>query len=121
MRGTFEASHSLRGDFGPATRLHGHTYRVEVAVRGASIGPEGTLVDLGMLQRLLDAALAALNDQNLDGLAVFGGENTTAEVVARYLFTVLQGALAGAERASTARVTVWESPTFHASYEGPLR
>ncbi|HZF58812.1 MAG TPA: 6-carboxytetrahydropterin synthase, partial [Rubrobacter sp.] len=31
---SFEAAHRLVGDFGPATRLHGHTYRLEVVVRG---------------------------------------------------------------------------------------
>ena len=30
----FEAAHRLVGDFGPATRMHGHTYRMEVIVRG---------------------------------------------------------------------------------------
>ena len=30
----FEAAHRLVGDFGPATRTHGHTYRLEVIMRG---------------------------------------------------------------------------------------
>jgi 6-pyruvoyltetrahydropterin/6-carboxytetrahydropterin synthase len=29
----FEAAHRLVGDFGPATRMHGHTCRLEALVR----------------------------------------------------------------------------------------
>ena len=121
MRVTFEAAHRLRGDFGSATRLHGHTYQVEAAVRGPAVDPDGTLVDVGFLRRLLDAALAPLRHQDLDALETFRGRNTTAEVVAHHLFAVLRAGLAEAERAATLRVTVWESPSVYAAYEGPLR
>lgn len=121
MRATFEAAHRLRGDFGSATRLHGHTYQVEAAVRGPAVDPDGTLVDVGLLRRLLDAALAPLRHQDLDALETFRGRNTTAEVVAHHLFAILRTGLAEAERAATLRVTVWESPSVYAAYEGPLR
>jgi 6-pyruvoyltetrahydropterin/6-carboxytetrahydropterin synthase len=121
VRATFEAAHRLRGDFGSATRLHGHTYQVEAAVRGPAVGPDGTLVDVGLLQRLLEAAAAPLHHQDLDALEAFRGQNTTAEVVARYLFTVMRAGLTGVERVSTLRVRVWESPSVYAGYEGPLR
>lgn len=121
MRATFEAAHRLRGDFGSATRLHGHTYQVEVAVAGATVARDGTLLDVGLLQRLLDAALAPLRHQDLDAIEAFQGENTTAEAVAHHLFTVMRAGLAGVERVSTLRVRVWESPSVYAAYEGPLR
>ncbi|MGI8551459.1 MAG: 6-pyruvoyl trahydropterin synthase family protein, partial [Dehalococcoidia bacterium] len=41
----FEAAHRLQGEFGPATRTHGHTYRVQITVRGASLRADGTLFD----------------------------------------------------------------------------
>ena len=47
--------------------------------------------------------------------------SATAEVVARYLFTVMRAGLTGVERVSTLRVRVWESPSVYAAYEGPLR
>ncbi len=121
MRATFEAAHRLRGDFGSATRLHGHTYQVEAAVRGPAVGPDGTLVDVGLLQRLLEASAAPLHHQDLDALEAFRGQNTTAEGVAHHLFAILRAGLAEAERAATLRVTVWESPSVYAAYEGPLR
>ena len=45
----FEAAHRLVGDFGPATRLHGHTYRLDVVVRGERLREDGTLYDIGAL------------------------------------------------------------------------
>ncbi|HSE97818.1 MAG TPA: 6-carboxytetrahydropterin synthase, partial [Blastocatellia bacterium] len=43
----FEAAHSLEGDFGPATRLHGHTYRVEVRVEARDVDETGTFYNIG--------------------------------------------------------------------------
>ncbi len=125
VRGSFTATHRLRGDFGPATQPHGHAYQVEAAVRGPVLGNDGTLVDVSLLRRLLDEALAGLHSRDLDTLEVFRGENTTAEVVARHLCTALRAALLDAEgavagRMASLRVTVWESPDVFASYEGPL-
>ena len=49
----FEAAHRLVGDFGPATRMHGHTYRLEVIVRGKRLSGDGTLYDIGRLRSAL--------------------------------------------------------------------
>jgi len=137
--GHFEAAHSLRGNFGPARRRHGHTYRVEAAVRSSSLRDDGTLIDIGDLQNALQDALAGLHYRDLDELDVFGGRNTTAEVVAQYLFEQIalclekenglevqdtavdeDKATAGIVRESPLRslkIRVWESPAAWATYE----
>src|SRR5918992_566631 len=46
----FEAAHRLVGDFGLATRTHGHTYRMDVIVRGERLSGDGTLYDIGELR-----------------------------------------------------------------------
>ena len=125
VRGSFAATHRLRGDFGPATQPHGHAYQVEATARGPALSDDGTLLDVGLLRRLLDQAVAPLHGRDLDTLEAFQGQNTTAEVVARHLFTALRAGLLGAGsavagRVSSLRVAVWESPEVFASYEGPL-
>lgn len=120
MRGSFEAAHRLRGDFGPATRLHGHTYQVEVIARGNSLNADGILLDVGLLRRLLDAALGKLRHRDLDEIAAFRDQNTTAEVVARHLFVELRQGLGTPERVESLQVRVWESPEVYAGFEGPL-
>jgi len=115
----FEAAHRLRGDFGPASRLHGHTYRVEVTVHGPALRPDGTLCDLGMLQSHAREVVERLNYQNLDEVAGLAGQNTTAETMARYIFDQLAPGLSG-EPVATLGVRVWESPNAWAGYTAPM-
>lgn len=115
----FEAAHRLRGDFGPAQRRHGHTYRVEVRARGAGLRPDGTLCDLGLLQEAARQAVSALDYRDLDELEPFRGSNSTAEAVARYVWEQIAPRLAG-EGLLALRVRVWESPDAFAGYEAPL-
>jgi 6-pyruvoyltetrahydropterin/6-carboxytetrahydropterin synthase len=115
----FEAAHQLRGDFGPAARVHGHTYRVEVAARGSKLAADGTLYDIGALRRALGLVTGRLDYQNLDEVEGLRDENTTAETVARYIWTSLVAELESAGL-QTLAVRVWESSQVWAAYEGPL-
>jgi 6-pyruvoyltetrahydropterin/6-carboxytetrahydropterin synthase len=112
----FEAAHSLAGDFGPATMLHGHTYRVEVRVEAPEIDETGTFYDIGRLRRDLRAALDELHYRNLNEVAAFAGANTTAETVARYIFSRIEPPLRDGSAASL-KVTVWESSSVFAAYK----
>lgn len=115
----FEAAHRLRGDFGPATRLHGHTYRVEVTARGSSLREDGTLCDLGMLQQAVQESVARFHYRDLDELEEFQERNTTAEAVAETLFRQISPSVAG-QGVETVSVKVWESPNAFAGYEGEV-
>src|SRR5215207_9788516 len=71
----FEAAHRLVGDFGPATRMHGHTYRIEVILRGQHLGDDGTLYDIGVLNQAVadycwERLAPPLRDEGLDSLVV---------------------------------------------------
>ena len=105
----FEAAHRLVGDFGPAQRMHGHTYRVEVSVQGAALAADGTLVDISLIQARLGDVVGRLHYQNLDEVPGLIGRNTTAEVVADFIWDELASVLY--QRGLTQlRVAVWESP-----------
>lgn len=119
----FEAAHRLRGNFGRASRLHGHTYRVEVSVRGLSLGQDGTLYDVGALQTVVNRVVDQLNYRDLDELPDFQGMNTTSEVVARYLQEEIArevGAIPGGRGVSSLAVRVWESPLVWACHEAAI-
>lgn len=115
----FEAAHSLKGNFGPATRTHGHTYRVEIAVRGERLKDDGTLCDIGKLQALVQEVVDPLHFQNLDELQEFKEQNSTAEVVAEYIFDRLAPSLAQGGLRSLS-VTIWESPQAFARVKRDL-
>jgi 6-pyruvoyltetrahydropterin/6-carboxytetrahydropterin synthase len=116
----FEAAHRLVGDFGPATRMHGHTYRLEAIVRGGSLKEDGTLLDIGALREAVDELAASLHYRDLDEVPGLAGANTTAENVARFCWERLAPALQGHGLDSLA-VRVWESPEVYAAREGSLR
>jgi 6-pyruvoyltetrahydropterin/6-carboxytetrahydropterin synthase len=111
----FEAAHALKGDFGPATRLHGHTYRVEVRAEAREVDETGTFYDIGKLRADLRAVLNEMHYRNLDELPELAGTNTTAEIIAQYIFNRIAMPLR-ASRTISLKVTVWESPSIFASY-----
>src|SRR5207244_1296533 len=80
----------------PATRLHGHTYRLEVVVRGARLNEEGVLFDLGRLQAAVGDLIATLDYRDLATVAGLAGVNTTMEAVADYCWAKLAAGRAGA-------------------------
>ena len=115
----FEAAHRLRGDFGPATRLHGHTYRLEVIVRGKRLAADGTLYDIGRLRAAVDDLTATLHYRDLDSVDGLAGANTTAEAVADYCWETLAPELRG-RGLSALLVRVWESPQVYAARDDTL-
>jgi 6-pyruvoyltetrahydropterin/6-carboxytetrahydropterin synthase len=115
----FEAAHSLTGDFGPATRLHGHTYRLEVVVRGERLDGHGVLYDIGKLRSAVDALAGSLTYRNLNELPELANMNTTAEVVARFCWDRLATELGG-QGLSSLLVRVWESPQVYAALDDLL-
>ena len=121
-------AHSFRGEvFGPAQRLHGATYVVDVEMRRPALDGDGLVVDIGLASAALRAVLGELNYRNLDDDPAFRGQNTTTEFLARVVFDRLvarirAGALgAGAAGLSALRVTLHESHVAAAGYEGGLQ
>jgi 6-pyruvoyl-tetrahydropterin synthase len=115
-------AHSLRGEnFGPAQRLHGATYVVEVTFRRAELDTDGVVVDIAGAAAELRAVLAEFDYRNLDDEPGLAGVNTTTEVLARLIADRLAGRLGDAARGLDALgVTLHESPVASASYERAL-
>jgi 6-pyruvoyltetrahydropterin/6-carboxytetrahydropterin synthase len=115
----FEAAHRLRGDFGPASRLHGHTYRLEALVRGERLAADGTLYDVGALREAVEGLASGLHMRDLDEVEGLSEENTTAEKVADYCWERLAPDLSG-HGLSSLTVRVWESGQVYAAREGEI-
>jgi 6-pyruvoyl-tetrahydropterin synthase len=121
-------AHSFKGEvFGPAQRLHGATFVVDLELVRRELDDNGIVADIGLVGELLKAVLAPLNYRNLDELPEFAGRNTTTEVLAREIcervrVRIQDGAL-GAEAATTLaslKVTLGESHVAWASYEADI-
>ena len=120
-------AHSLKGQvFGPAQRLHGATYVVDVELTRTELDADGIVVDIGRAGEALRRVLADLNYRNLDEVPAFAGRNTTSEFLARVVFDALVSAIRrgdmgpGAAAVERMRVTLHESHVASASFEGQV-
>src|SRR3569623_365490 len=86
----FEAAHSL--PHVPAghkcARLHGHSFRVEITVRGTVDPRTGWLMDFGELKELFRPLEEQLDHRFLNEVA--GLENSTSENIARGIWAMLR-------------------------------
>jgi 6-pyruvoyl-tetrahydropterin synthase len=135
VRDHFMIAHSFRGEvFGPAQRMHGATYVVDVELRRSELDPDGVVVDIGRASAALRKVLAELDYRNLDEEPAFAGKNTTTEFLARMIFDRMarrihagelgstggSSAGAGAGGLASMRVALRESHVAWAAYEAPL-
>jgi 6-pyruvoyl-tetrahydropterin synthase len=127
VRDHIMVAHSFRGAvFGPAQKLHGATFVVDVEFRSQALDENGIVIDIGRAHEILKATLGPLNYKNLDSLPDFTGRNTTTEFLAHHI----HGRLAEAARSGglgrdgkalkAIRVTISESHVARAWYEAPL-
>src|SRR5215470_440780 len=104
VRGHMMIAHSFKGDvFGPAQRLHGATYVVDVDFRRAELDADGIIVDIGKATAVLNRVLESLNFRNLDDEPSFSGRNTTTEFLARVVFDRIAAAVRDGELGDAAR------------------
>ena len=120
-------AHSFCGEvFGPAQRLHGATYVIDVTFKRPELDADGLVVDSGLASRAVSAVLRAFDYRNLDDEPVFKGINTTTEYLAKYVFDRVVDAIRAGEVGETARgltalaVVLRESHVAAAGYEAAL-
>lgn len=120
-------AHSFKGEvFGPAQRLHGATYVIDVEFRRRELDADSIVVDIGRAGEELKAIVGALNYRNLDEEAAFRGRNTTTEFLAKEIFDRLAAGLRAGKLGESARgieslrVTLHESHVAWAAYEASL-
>lgn len=120
-------AHSLPSEvFGPAQRLHGATFVIDVAFFRKTLPADNIVVDIGRAQEALRTVLAPLNYANLDADPALAGQLTTTEFLARTVFERMAQARADgllgphAEGITRMRVTLSESHLARAWYEAEL-
>jgi 6-pyruvoyl-tetrahydropterin synthase len=127
VRDHLMVAHSFHGEvFGPAQRLHGATFIVDVEFRRPDLDADGIVVDIGRASETLRGTLADMNYRNLDEIPAFKGRNTTTEFLARAIFDAMAAAIGrgdlgpGAHAVESMRVVLQESHVAWAAFEGPV-
>jgi len=110
---TFEAAHRLPHvpDSHKCARLHGHSFTVEIRVRGEVGEDSGWVCDFAELKAAFEPLLSRLDHSYLNQIS--GLENPTSENIARWIWTRLRPALPG-----LCQVTVKENSSSGCSYSG---
>lgn len=110
---TFEAAHRL--PHVPAThkcaRLHGHSFRAEVHVRGAVDPDQGWVMDFADVRAACEPVRLRLDHHYLNEIE--GLANPTSEVLAQWIWTHLAGDLPGLHA-----IVVRETCTSGCTYRG---
>ena len=111
----FEAAHTLEREVeaDSSRRIHGHSYRAEVMLRGVPDARSGMIMDLTLLERVLADARDGLDHRLLDDVAGLGP--ATMENLALWIWRKVAPRCIG-----LAKVTVYrDSSRDTVSYYGP--
>ncbi|OHB53479.1 MAG: hypothetical protein A2Y07_00290 [Planctomycetes bacterium GWF2_50_10] len=113
---SFTASHQLRLGDGTFEPLHNHNWQIRAAVTAQNLDKLGLAIDFNKLMNLLDSILAPMKDKKLETLVPFQTQyqNTSAELVAKYIFDSLKPLLP--PQTSLAYIEVMEAPNCWAKY-----
>ena len=111
---TFDSAHRLDDYVGKCANLHGHTYKLEVTVKGRT-DARGIVVDFGDIKSIVGEQILAKYDHRfLNDLMEF---NTTAENMVVHFFEIIDNYLQKIQDGNPARlvrVRLWETPSAYA-------
>ncbi len=107
----FSAAHRLRGYKGKCENVHGHNWKVGVAVSSETLSDIGIVADFRDIKNTVRDVLKELDHTDLNGLAHFKKVNPTSENIAKYIYDKLKK-----RRIGPSAVSVWEADDSKATY-----
>lgn len=120
-------AHSFHSEtFGPAQKLHGATYIVDVTFYRPSLDDDDLVIDIGAASTVLGEITGEFSLSNLDDIPEFAGRNTTTEFMAGVVFSRMAEAIRAGRLGESGRgvsrlgVRLAESHIAWADYEADL-
>lgn len=110
----FSAAHRLKGYKGKCENVHGHNWRVQVAISCKKLDKIGMAFDFKEAKSLLAKILVLVDHKQLDRLSFFRKKNPTSERIAEFIFNRYQKGLRSPLEVES--VSVWETPTSKATF-----
>jgi 6-pyruvoyltetrahydropterin/6-carboxytetrahydropterin synthase len=110
----FEAAHRLPHvpEGHKCARVHGHSYKVELEVKGPVDPKTGWLFDFSVIDAAWSVLHARFDHRNLNDVP--GLENSTCENIAIYVWREIRRAVP-----QLSAVTIWEMSDGRCTYRGP--
>jgi 6-pyruvoyltetrahydropterin/6-carboxytetrahydropterin synthase len=106
----FDAAHYLGVGGAENRRIHGHSFYVDVTLRGEPNAATGVLRDLGEVDRAVKAIRADLDHKLLNDIEALG--QPTLENLARYIFTRAKATLPEVVRVRVRRPSYGQSCVY---------
>jgi 6-pyruvoyltetrahydropterin/6-carboxytetrahydropterin synthase len=114
---TFDAAHHLDAGAGENRRLHGHSFYVEVTLRGEPDSKTGFLRDFGEIDAALKSVREVLDHRLLNEVEGLGAP--TLENLARFIYACAKTKLPELARVKIARPSHGQSCSYEPRHEGP--
>lgn len=111
---TFEAAHHLAANVDDGhrySRLHGHSFQVQVFLRGEPDRKQNWLCDFGVIDRHFAELRAVLDHNYLNEIS--GLEVPTLENISRWIWDRLDNQIPGLDRIVVRRGSCGEGCVFH--------
>jgi 6-pyruvoyltetrahydropterin/6-carboxytetrahydropterin synthase len=86
----FLASHQLGLSDGSKEPLHSHNWQVSAKVSSNRLDRMGFVIDFRRLKTMLDNIVAQFNSRSLNTIDCFRQNNSSAENVAKYIYSELE-------------------------------
>ncbi len=109
----FDAAHNLTEYHGKCERLHGHTYKLCVSVKG-TMDEEGMVLDFAVLKRVVTEKVLDVLDHSYLNDTI---SQPSAERIAVWIWNELEKPLRF-ENCGLYEVQVWETRNSYATYNG---
>ncbi len=111
VEANFSSAHNLRGYKGKCEELHGHNWKIELAITKNKLDKLGMVADFRLVKDRLNMVLEKLDHKYLNNIPYFKKVNPTSENIAKYIYDCLKRQVPGVKS-----VTVWESENSSATY-----
>lgn len=108
----FDAAHTLRREVeaDSSLRIHGHTYKAEVALSGQPDPLTGMVLDLGLVRQAIEQLRLQLDHHMLDDVAGLGP--ATLENLCAFIWRALAPSLPGLAMVRVWRESIGDSCTL---------
>lgn len=104
-----DSAHLLHGYQGKCSNIHGHTWRVEVTLKGAQLNEIGLLIDFNEVKMVIKEVTAAFDHKLINDIEPFDQVNPSSENLAKYFFHEIKNGLSPYEGVFVVKVLVAES------------
>ncbi|MCD6239280.1 MAG: 6-carboxytetrahydropterin synthase QueD [Thermotogae bacterium] len=112
---TFDAAHKLIHYHGKCERLHGHTYKLRVTIKGEK-DEEGMVIDFALLKKIVQKKVISVLDHSYLNDII---NQPSAENVAEWIWNQIEYLL-DTPTYYLYEITLWETPTSFVTYRKDL-